>query len=70
VDFELTGPAMWRGVNEYMPKSINNTYLDTKCDINRVFSVPCSSQGDHPQGQAEWPRERNRHRERRTGHDG
>ncbi len=38
VDFELTGPAVWRGgVNEFKPGSINNTYLDTECGINRVF---------------------------------
>ena len=38
VDFELTGPAIWRGgVNEFKPGSINNTWLDTECGINRVF---------------------------------
>jgi beta-galactosidase len=38
VDFEVTGPAVWRGgVNEYMPKSTNNLYLNTECGINRVF---------------------------------
>lgn len=38
IDFELTGPAIWRGgVNEFKPGSINNTYLDTECGINRVF---------------------------------
>jgi beta-galactosidase len=38
VDFELTGPAIWRGgVNEFKIKSTNNTYLDTECGINRVF---------------------------------
>jgi beta-galactosidase len=38
VDFELSGPAIWRGgVNEWKPKSTNNTYLDTECGINRVF---------------------------------
>ncbi len=37
-DFELTGPAIWRGgVNEYTPGSINNKYLNTECGINRVF---------------------------------
>ncbi|MEO6568962.1 MAG: sugar-binding domain-containing protein, partial [Opitutaceae bacterium] len=38
VDFELTGPAIWRGgVNEFKPGSINHTYLDTECGINRIF---------------------------------
>jgi beta-galactosidase len=38
VDFELTGPAVWRGgVNEGIPKSTNNTYLNTECGINRIF---------------------------------
>ncbi|MDR1011681.1 MAG: DUF4982 domain-containing protein [Opitutaceae bacterium] len=38
VDFELSGPAIWRGgVNEFKPDSINHTYLDTECGINRVF---------------------------------
>ncbi len=38
VDFELSGPAVWRGgVNEFKPDSINHTYLDTECGINRVF---------------------------------
>jgi beta-galactosidase len=38
VDFEMTGPGIWRGgVNEHLPKSTNNTYLNTECGINRVF---------------------------------
>ncbi len=38
IDFELAGPALWRGgVNEYTPGTINNTYLNTECGINRVF---------------------------------
>lgn len=38
VDFDLTGPAIWRGgVNIGIPGSINNTYLNTECGINRVF---------------------------------
>lgn len=38
VDFELSGPAVWRGgVNEFRPGSINNAWLDTECGINRVF---------------------------------
>jgi beta-galactosidase len=38
VDFEITGPAIWRGgVNVYMPKSTNNLYLNTECGVNRVF---------------------------------
>ncbi|HYO09832.1 MAG TPA: DUF4982 domain-containing protein [Tepidisphaeraceae bacterium] len=38
VDFDMTGPGVWRGgVNEYLPKSTNNPYLNTECGINRVF---------------------------------
>src|SRR5262249_24926358 len=38
VDFELTGPAIWRGgVNIGIPGSTNNTYLNVECGINRVF---------------------------------
>jgi beta-galactosidase len=38
IDFELSGPAIWRGgVNEGIPKSINNTYLNVEAGINRVF---------------------------------
>jgi beta-galactosidase len=38
VDFELTGPGVWRGgVNEGIPGSTNNAYLNTECGINRVF---------------------------------
>jgi beta-galactosidase len=38
VDFELSGPATWRGgVNVFKPNSTNNTYLSTECGINRVF---------------------------------
>jgi beta-galactosidase len=38
VDFELTGPGIWRGgVNEGIVNSTNNTYLNTECGINRVF---------------------------------
>ena len=38
VDFELTGPAIWRGgYNSGKTNTINNLYLDTECGINRVF---------------------------------
>ncbi|MFT4175210.1 MAG: DUF4982 domain-containing protein [Luteolibacter sp.] len=38
IDFEVTGPVIWRGgVNTFKPDSINHTYLDTECGINRVF---------------------------------
>lgn len=37
VDFELTGPATWRGgYNSGKINSINNTYLDLEAGINRV----------------------------------
>ncbi|HTR43232.1 MAG TPA: beta galactosidase jelly roll domain-containing protein [Pseudomonadales bacterium] len=37
VDFQLTGPAIWRGgYNSGITNSINNLYLDTECGINRV----------------------------------
>ncbi|HEX3719362.1 MAG TPA: DUF4982 domain-containing protein [Verrucomicrobiae bacterium] len=37
VDFKLDGPAIWRGgYNSGKINSINNTYLDTECGINRV----------------------------------
>jgi beta-galactosidase len=37
VDFECTGPAIWRGgYNSGKPNSINNEYLDLECGINRV----------------------------------
>ena len=36
-DFKLTGPGIWRGgYNSGKEKSINNTYLDLECGINRV----------------------------------
>ncbi len=38
VDFEISGPAVWRGgYNSGIPGSINNKYLNTECGINRVF---------------------------------
>ena len=38
VDFEIDGPAIWRGgYNSGVPGSINNKYLLTECGINRVF---------------------------------
>jgi len=37
VDFECTGPAIWRGgYNSGKTNSINNRYLDLECGINRV----------------------------------
>lgn len=37
VDFALTGPAIWRGgYNSGKINSINNTWLDLECGINRV----------------------------------
>ncbi len=37
VDFALAGPAIWRGgYNSGKINSINNTFLDTECGINRV----------------------------------
>ena len=36
-DFKLTGPGAWRGgYNSGKEKSINNTYLDLECGVNRV----------------------------------
>jgi beta-galactosidase len=38
VDFELSGPAIWRGgYNSGIPGSTNNKYLNTECGINRVL---------------------------------
>jgi beta-galactosidase len=37
VDFQLEGPAIWRGgYNSGEPHSVNNLWLDTECGINRV----------------------------------
>jgi beta-galactosidase len=37
VDFETTGPGVWRGgYNSGKEKSINNPYLNLECGINRV----------------------------------
>jgi len=37
VDFECTGPGIWRGgYNSGKTNSINNLYLDLECGINRV----------------------------------
>ena len=37
VDFEITGPAVWRGgYNSGKPNSTNNVYLDMEAGINRV----------------------------------
>jgi len=38
IDFQLTGPAIWRGgYNSGRIGSVNKTYLYTECGINRVF---------------------------------
>jgi beta-galactosidase len=37
VDFDITGPAIWRGgFNSAKLNTTNNRYLDTECGINRV----------------------------------
>jgi beta-galactosidase len=37
VDFDLSGPGIWRGgYNSGKTNSINNTFLDLECGINRV----------------------------------
>ena len=37
VDFQVTGPAIWRGgYNSGKLNSVNNLWLDTECGINRV----------------------------------
>ena len=37
VDFNLAGPAIWRGgYNSGTPNSVNKLYLNTECGINRV----------------------------------
>ncbi|HEV2329178.1 MAG TPA: DUF4982 domain-containing protein [Verrucomicrobiae bacterium] len=37
VDFNLTGPAIWRGgYDSGITNSVNNLYLNTECGINRV----------------------------------
>jgi beta-galactosidase len=37
VDFDITGPALWRGgLNSAKLNSTNNRFLDTECGINRV----------------------------------
>jgi beta-galactosidase len=37
VDFDCSGPAIWRGgYNSGKTNSINNTYLDLECGVNRV----------------------------------
>ena len=37
VDFDITGPAIWRGgFNAAKVNSTNNRFLDTECGINRV----------------------------------
>jgi len=37
VDFDMTGPAIWRGgFNAAKLNTTNNRFLDTECGINRV----------------------------------
>jgi len=37
VDFQVSGPAVWRGgYDSGITNSVNNLYLDTECGINRV----------------------------------
>jgi beta-galactosidase len=37
VDFDITGPAIWRGgFNSAKLNTTNNRFLDTECGINRV----------------------------------
>jgi beta-galactosidase len=37
VDFKVTGPAIWRGgYNSGLTNSVNKSYLDTECGVNRV----------------------------------
>ena len=37
MDFDITGPAIWRGgLNSAKTNSTNNRFLDTECGINRV----------------------------------
>jgi hypothetical protein len=37
IDFDLTGPAIWRGgYNSGIVDSTNNRYLSTECGINRI----------------------------------
>lgn len=37
VDFEVTGPVIWRGgINAAKLNTSNNLYQDTECGINRV----------------------------------
>ena len=47
VDFTLDGPGIWRGgYNSGKEKSINNTYLDLECGINRVAVRSTRKPGD------------------------
>jgi len=46
VDFDLTGPAIWRGgFNAAKTNSTNNRFLDTECGINRVAIRSLSTPG-------------------------
>ncbi|HTQ38601.1 MAG TPA: hypothetical protein VMJ32_06215, partial [Pirellulales bacterium] len=46
VDFEMEGPGVWRGgYNSGKIKSINNSYLDLECGINRVAIRSTLSEG-------------------------
>ena len=46
VDFDITGPAIWRGgFNAAKLNTTNNRYLDTECGINRVAIRSTSTPG-------------------------
>ena len=46
VDFEITGPAIWRGgYNSGKINSVNNLWLDTECGVNRVAIRSTSTPG-------------------------
>src|SRR5439155_18921773 len=46
VEFDLQGPAIWRGgYNSGKTNSINHTYLDLECGINRISSRATRNSG-------------------------
>ncbi|MDR3459599.1 MAG: DUF4982 domain-containing protein [Verrucomicrobiae bacterium] len=47
VDFEVSGPAVWRGgYNSGKTNSVNNPFLDLECGINRVAVRSTTTAGD------------------------
>ncbi len=47
IDFKTTGPGIWRGgYNSGRIKSINNSYLDLECGINRVAVRSTTTAGE------------------------